>query len=87
MSAALPSAPYGKDFGTSGYMGVSEPEPGVLLLAYDQLPVGPVGGPGPQHVYAIRVNLTNHKAGAHIQARRIGSPPPTATPATSSEGL
>ena len=87
VSAALPSAPYGKEFGTSGYMGVSEPEPGVLLLAYDQLPVGPVGGPGPQHVYAIRVNLTNHKAGAHIQARRIGSPPPTATPATSSEGL
>ena len=62
VSAALPAAPYGKEYGTSGYMAVSEPEPGVLLLAYDQLPVGPVGGPGPQRVYALRANLTNHKA-------------------------
>ena len=60
-SASQVDSPYGKNFGTSGYTGVAEPEPGVLLIAYDQLPVGAVGAQGLERVYSIRVNLTKHK--------------------------
>ena len=61
IGAANPATPYGKSFGTSGYTGVAEVEPGVLLIAYDQLPVGAVGSPGPQRVYSIRANMTSPK--------------------------
>ena len=54
----MPSALYGRGFGTSGYIGVAEVQPNVVLLAYDQLPVGKVGTAGPQQVYSMRVNLT-----------------------------
>ena len=33
---------------------VVQVEPGVLLLVYDQLPVGPIGTAGPQRVYSHR---------------------------------
>ena len=45
-------------FGTSGYFGVAEPSPGVLVVAYDQLPVGAVGMAGPTRVYSVVMNMT-----------------------------
>ena len=61
ITSASADSPYGKRFGTSGVTGVAEPEPGVLLIAYDQLPVGAVGAQGTQRVYFIQANLTRHK--------------------------
>ena len=48
-------------FGTSGYFGVAEPSPGVLVVAYDQLPVGDVGMAGPTRVYSAVMNMTKVK--------------------------
>jgi hypothetical protein len=60
MSCAL-DAPC-KGTGTSGYTGIAEMEPNVLLIAYDQLPVGEVGTvAGAQRVYSTRVNFTGVK--------------------------
>jgi hypothetical protein len=62
IAAAVQSDPYGKNFGTSGYMGVAESEPGILLVAYDQLPVGEVGSPGTQRCYSMAINMTRKKS-------------------------
>jgi hypothetical protein len=64
LSGAVPTDPYGKTSGTSGYTGVAEAEPGILLVAYDQLPVGPVGTPGTQRVYSMSLNMTKKKKSA-----------------------
>eukprot|EP01050_Picozoa_sp_SAG11_P011889 SAG11_NODE_1289_length_5297_cov_8.821855_1_plen_222_part_00 len=58
-----------KGTGTSGYTGSAEVEPNVLLIAFDQLPVGEVDTTaGLQRVYSSRVNFTGHKDGTHVAA-------------------
>ena len=52
-----------KGTGTSGYTGSAEVEPNMLLIAYDQLPVGAMGtAAGLQRAYSSKVNFSGYKA-------------------------
>ena len=44
--------------GTSGYTGIVEVEPNIVLFTFDEVPVGKAGTPGIQKVMRIKYNFT-----------------------------
>ena len=52
-----PSDPWTEADGTTSYTGIAEPEPGVVLLAYDKIGKNRVGNI--QKVYSVRIAVSS----------------------------